>query len=95
MAWHLGYPLSQTLLTSVYIEALLNPTPTNITEANFIRDPELRNKQPKLLFILRAYCVGLVKACHYVNEIVKEELCYEVGINYLDVPLSHRGTNLA
>ena len=46
MAWHIGYPLSQTLLTSVYIEALLNPTPTNITEVNFVRDPKLRDKQP-------------------------------------------------
>ncbi|KAK7755068.1 N-alpha-acetyltransferase, non-catalitic subunit [Diatrype stigma] len=82
MAWHLGYPLSQTLLTSVYIEALLNPTPTNITEANFVRDPKLWDKQPKLLFVLRAYCVGLIKTCHYVNEIVKEELCYEVSISH-------------
>lgn len=94
MAWHLGYPLSQTLLTSVYIEALLNPTPTNITEANFVRDPELRNKQPKLLFILRAYCIGLVKACHYVNEIVKEELCYEVSSHSPGTPIRHQ-TNIA
>ena len=79
MAWHLGYPLSQTLLTSVYIEALLNPTPTNITEANFVRDPKLQDKQPRFMFILRAYCAGLVKACHLVNEMVKEELCYEVS----------------
>ena len=80
MAWHLGYPLSQTLLTSVYIEALLNPTPTNITEANFVRDPQLRDRQPKFMFILRAYCAGLVKACHFVNGMVKEELCYEVRL---------------
>ncbi|RYO99343.1 hypothetical protein DL764_006844 [Monosporascus ibericus] len=70
----------ETLLTSVYVEALLNPTPTNITEADFARDPDLRDGQPKLLFILRAYCVGLLKACHLVNELVKAEHYYETFV---------------
>ncbi|XDG02792.1 hypothetical protein ABKA04_002407 [Annulohypoxylon sp. FPYF3050] len=77
MAWHLGYPLSQTLFTSVYIESLMKPRPTNIDEAEFIRDSQSREKQPKFLFVLRAYCVGLLKACCFVNELVKEELYYE------------------
>ncbi|KAI1472102.1 Mak10-domain-containing protein [Daldinia caldariorum] len=77
MAWHLGYPLSQTLFTSVYIESLMNPHPASIDEAEFIRDPRAREKQPKLLFVLRAYCLGLIKACCYVNELVKDELYYE------------------
>ncbi|RYO92396.1 hypothetical protein DL766_000366 [Monosporascus sp. MC13-8B] len=67
----------ETLLTSVYVEAILNPTPTNITEADFARDPGLHDRRPKLLFILRAYCVGLLKACHLVNELVKAEHYYE------------------
>ncbi|RYP92361.1 hypothetical protein DL770_001563 [Monosporascus sp. CRB-9-2] len=70
----------ETLLTSVYVEAILNPTPTNITEADFARDPKLRDEQPKLLFILRAYCVGLLKACHLVNELVKAEHYYETFV---------------
>ncbi|RYP71995.1 hypothetical protein DL771_004464 [Monosporascus sp. 5C6A] len=70
----------ETLLTSVYVEAILNPTPTNITEADFARDPEPRDEQPKLLFILRAYCVGLLKACHLVNELVKAEHYYETFV---------------
>lgn len=77
MAWHLGYPLSQTLFTSVYIESLMKPRPTNIDEADFIRGSQSREKQPKFLFVLRAYCVGLLKACCFVNELVKEELYYE------------------
>ncbi|KAI1496275.1 Mak10 subunit, NatC N-terminal acetyltransferase-domain-containing protein [Biscogniauxia marginata] len=77
MAWHLGYPLSQTLLTSVYVEALMNPRPTSIDDANFTRDPESRDKQPVLLFVLRAYCIGMLKACYLVNELVKDELFYE------------------
>lgn len=56
----------------------MKPHPTNIDEANFIRDDQRREKQPKLLFVLRAYCLGLVKACCFVNEQVKDELYYEV-----------------
>ncbi|KAI0484617.1 Mak10-domain-containing protein [Xylariaceae sp. FL0804] len=78
MAWHLGYPLSQTLLTSVYVEALMNPRPMTIVQADFTwftYDSTCR--RPTFLFILRAYCIGLLKACSYVNEFVKEELYYE------------------
>ncbi|KAI1382762.1 Mak10-domain-containing protein [Hypoxylon trugodes] len=77
MAWHLGYPLSQTLFTSIYVEALLKPRPACIEEADFLRDAQSREKQPKLLFVLRAYCLGLLKACFFVNELVKDELYYE------------------
>jgi N-alpha-acetyltransferase 35, NatC auxiliary subunit len=78
MAWHLGYPLSQTLFTSVYIDALTSPPPASLEEATFTRGTGSQGKQPKLLFVLRAFCIGLLKACHYVNEIVKDELYYEV-----------------
>ncbi|RYP11545.1 hypothetical protein DL765_007734 [Monosporascus sp. GIB2] len=84
----------ETLLTSVYVEAILNPTPTNIIEADFARDPELHDKQPKLLFILRAYCVGLLKACHLVNELVKAEHYYEVSIRCSDCVLDSRSADL-
>ncbi|KAH9893729.1 Mak10-domain-containing protein [Xylariomycetidae sp. FL2044] len=77
MAWHLGYPLSQTLMTSVYVESLMNPRPGCVEEANFVRDPELIRRQPRLLSVLRAYCVGLLKACQFVNDLVKDELYYE------------------
>ncbi|OTB04598.1 hypothetical protein M426DRAFT_22738 [Hypoxylon sp. CI-4A] len=95
MAWHQGYPLSQTLFTSVYIEALMRPRPINIDEADFARDAQTREKQPKLLFILRAYCLGLLKACYFVNELVKDELYYEVSRTNRKSPhcqISH-GTN--
>ncbi|KAI5862267.1 Mak10-domain-containing protein [Durotheca rogersii] len=77
MAWHLGYPLSQNLFTSVYVEALMNPLPTHVEEADFMRDSLDHENQPKLLFVLRAYCLGLLKACYHVNELVKDELYYE------------------
>ncbi|KAL5083399.1 hypothetical protein Trisim1_001503 [Trichoderma cf. simile WF8] len=77
MSWHLGYPLSQTLFTSFYVEALSTPDPRSIQEATFIRngghDP---NEQP-MLQVLRAYCLGMLKSCGYVNERIKSEHYYE------------------
>jgi N-alpha-acetyltransferase 35, NatC auxiliary subunit len=77
MAWHLGYPLSQTLLTSVYVEALMKVPATEISKVQFTRDPAGRDRQPKLLFVLRAYCIGMLRSCHMVNEVVKGALYYE------------------
>ncbi|KAK4451796.1 N-alpha-acetyltransferase 35, NatC auxiliary subunit [Podospora aff. communis PSN243] len=77
MAWHLGYPLSQTLLTNVYIEAMLNPAPANLQEAHFIRDLESEAAQDPMFTVLRAYCLGLLKSCWYVNERIKFEHYYE------------------
>ncbi|KAK0612858.1 Mak10 subunit, NatC N-terminal acetyltransferase-domain-containing protein [Bombardia bombarda] len=79
MAWHLGYPLSQTLFTNVYIEAMLNPYPTTIQEADFIRPRSGEPKAPRdpMFSVLRAYCLGLLKACWYVNERIKFEHFYE------------------
>ncbi|KAH7040078.1 Mak10 subunit, NatC N-terminal acetyltransferase-domain-containing protein [Microdochium trichocladiopsis] len=77
MAWHLGYPLSQTLLTNVYVEAIMNPHPQHIWEADFTRDPAVRDRQPRMLSILRAYCLGMLKACCFVNKTVFNELYYE------------------
>ncbi|KAI1325644.1 Mak10-domain-containing protein [Xylariaceae sp. FL0255] len=77
MAWHLGYPLSQTLFTSVYVEALLNPRPGNLDDANFTRNSLRHPRENSLMFVLRAYCVGLLKGCCLVNDLVKDELYYE------------------
>ncbi|KAL2257983.1 hypothetical protein VTK26DRAFT_8889 [Humicola hyalothermophila] len=77
MAWHLGYPLSQTIFTSVYIDRMLEPAPTNIQAADFIRDLPAENPRDPLLGALRAYCLGLLKSCWYVNERIKMEHYYE------------------
>ncbi|KAK3314781.1 Mak10 subunit, NatC N-terminal acetyltransferase-domain-containing protein [Apodospora peruviana] len=77
MAWHLGYPLSQTLLTNVYIEAMLMPMPTTIQNADFINNhPEGTPRDP-MFGVLRAYCLGLIKSCWYVTEHIKMEHYYE------------------
>ncbi len=81
MAWHLGYPLSQTLLTNVYIEAMLNPSPETIEDADFVRARRAGEARDPMLTVLRAYILGLLKACWYVNERIKYEHYYEVSIH--------------
>lgn len=88
MAWHLGYPLSQTLFTSVYVEALLMPDPRSILEAQFVRDPQVETHKHPMLKVLRAYCMGMLKACGYVNERIRSEHFYEVRqlSSFKDIP---------
>lgn len=82
MSWHLGYPLSQTVLTSVYVEALMMPNPHGIDQAKFVRrdDDDDESNQHPMLQVLRAYCLGMLKACGYVNERVRSEHSYEVSL---------------
>lgn len=83
MAWHLGYPLSQTLLTNIYIENMLTPQPMTVDEADYVRDYSSQASRPPMHTILRAYCLGLLKTCCYVNEGIKCEHYYEVGCTFL------------
>lgn len=78
MSWHLGYPLSQTIFTSVYVEALLMPEPGSVEQAKFVRNGNCDANQEPMLEILRAYCLGLLKACGHVNERIRSEHFYEV-----------------
>lgn len=56
----------------------MNPCPQTIDDVDFTRTPKSSSGDSSLLFVLRAYCAGLLKACSIVNEIMKEELYYEV-----------------
>lgn len=78
MAWHLGYPLSQTILTSLYVEALIEPPPTSIEQADFVGRDKPQTERTPMQSVLRAYCLGMLKACSYVNERIKREHYYEV-----------------
>jgi hypothetical protein len=67
MAWHSGYPLSQTLFTSVYIDKLLWPESKALEQAQFYRgDIPDRSRPGPLLEVLRAYCLALIKGCDFV-----------------------------
>ncbi len=80
MAWHLGYPLSQTLFTSLYVEAMLMPQPNTIDEADFHRGAIDGADKAPMRAILRAYCLGMLKGCYFVNERIPREHFYEVWI---------------
>lgn len=54
------------------------PTPASIDEAQLSRNGPSIPKHNSMLSILRAYCLGLLKACGYVNERIKSEHFYEV-----------------
>ncbi|KAK4187605.1 putative mak10 subunit [Podospora australis] len=77
MAWYLGYPLSQTILTNVYVEGILRPSPETPEEADFIRDGSDAWTRDPMHRILRAYCLALLKSCWYVNDRIKYEHYYE------------------
>ncbi|KAM0276888.1 hypothetical protein ACHAQH_006306 [Verticillium albo-atrum] len=76
MAWHVGYPLSQTVFTCAYIESILMPAPSTLDEAHFIRNAAATPPSP-MHTVLRAYCLGLLKACGQVNESIINEHYYE------------------
>lgn len=78
MAWHTGYPLSQTLFTSVYIDKLLWPEPKTLEQAQFYRGDVSDSKRPgTLLEVLRAYCLALVKCCDFVTAKIQGRDYYE------------------
>ncbi|CAI6328750.1 unnamed protein product [Periconia digitata] len=67
MAWHTGYPLSQTLFTSIHIDRLLWPEAKVLEQAQFYRGEVEESRRPDLLLeALRAYCLAVVKSCDYV-----------------------------
>ncbi|KAM0642827.1 N-alpha-acetyltransferase 35 NatC auxiliary subunit [Verticillium nonalfalfae] len=76
MAWHVGYPLSQTVFTCAYVESILMPAPSTLDEAHFIRNPAVATPSP-MHAVLRAYCLGLLKTCGQVNESIINEHYYE------------------
>nr|CDP30501.1 Putative MAK10 subunit [Podospora anserina S mat+] len=76
MAWYQGYPLSQTLLTNVYIDRMLEPEPMVLGDADFIRGKAVGEGET-MHVVLRAYCLGVVKCCWYINDRIKFEHYYE------------------
>ncbi|KAM0330519.1 hypothetical protein ACHAQA_003466 [Verticillium albo-atrum] len=76
MAWHVGYPLSQTVFTCAYVESILMPAPSTLDEAHFIRNATPTSSS-HMHAVLRAYCLGLLKACGQVNESIINEHYYE------------------
>ncbi|KAL9579739.1 MAG: hypothetical protein Q9212_004928 [Teloschistes hypoglaucus] len=78
MAWHMGYPLSQSLFTSYHIDRLLWPNPKTLDEATFDRHGEARLERKLLHVVYRAYCLAVIKCCDYVHRRIGVEHYYEV-----------------
>ena len=78
MAWHMGYPLSQTLFTSFYLDRMLWPEPKSLDDARFERDQLKSSGNELVQVVLRAYCLALVKTCDYVHRTISREHYYEV-----------------
>jgi N-alpha-acetyltransferase 35, NatC auxiliary subunit len=76
MAWHHGYPLSQTIFTSLYVDRMLWPEPATLEMAQFYRGVRPSGLHP-FLEILRAYCLGLVRCCDYCIEKVASRDYFE------------------
>ncbi|EXJ91455.1 hypothetical protein A1O3_00003 [Capronia epimyces CBS 606.96] len=78
VAWHMGYPLSQTLFTSVHIERLLWPVPRQLTDARFDRGDPVATRPPSLILdVFQPYCIGLIKCCDLVLSMITSEHYYE------------------
>lgn len=80
VSWQQGYPLSQTLFTSIHLDKILWPDPQQIQEAHFLRssDPDLAPSLSQEL--LRAYCLGVVKCVDLVLAMVTSQHYYEVSL---------------
>ena len=79
LAWHQGYPLSQTVFTSHYIDKIINSAGRNIADAHFkpvVKDVET-TKNLLVDFALHAYCLGLIKCCDLVIQKVTSTHFYE------------------
>ncbi|KXL51369.1 hypothetical protein M433DRAFT_73094 [Acidomyces richmondensis BFW] len=79
IAWHEGYPLSQTVFTSLHIDHLLSPE--NGMPYKFIIDATedvSSGVQHHLTHnVLRACCIAVVKCCQFVLFAVQSQHFYE------------------
>ena len=80
VSWQQGYPLSQTLFTSIHLDKILWPDPKSIHAPHFLRssDPDLAPSLSQEL--LRAYCLGVVKCVDLVMSMVTSQHYYEVSV---------------
>ena len=78
VAWMMGYPLSQTLFTSIHIDRLLWPAPIQLQDATFTREED--SSMTPTYQILRAYCLLLIKSCDLVLDMVTSQHFYEVRL---------------
>ena len=76
MAWHQGYPLSQTIFASHYIDKIINSAGVDIATARFrLNNPSSKDYLVDLA--LHAYCLSLIKTCDLVIQKINSTHFYE------------------
>lgn len=76
MAWHDGYPLSQTLFTSLHLTSI-TPQEYKPLERVVFESKQTNVPNPLVSKVLRAYCLGLLKSCDYVITDIVSQHYYE------------------
>jgi len=78
-AWHEGYPLSQTVFTSLHIDRLLSPD--NQAPYTFRYGQQASSDATQEAFLvhetMRAYCIGVIKCCQLVLQTIQSQNYYE------------------
>lgn len=77
MTWHEGYPLSQTLFTSLHLDRLLPIERQPLHQIRFDKRNSPNGDDILITKVLRAYCLGLAKCCQSVIENIAKERYHE------------------
>ncbi|KAK5172750.1 N-alpha-acetyltransferase, non-catalitic subunit [Saxophila tyrrhenica] len=80
--WHAGYPLSQTVFTSLHMDRILDPQQPRMPSlylhaADKEVNAALTEEQSLGHALLTAYCVAVAKCCALVVELVQSQNYYE------------------
>ena len=78
IAWLEGYPLSQTVFTSLHIDRLLSPDNRYPYNLVYGEQPDISTNEAGLTHIvIKAYCVALTKCCAQVLLTVQSQNFYD------------------
>ncbi|WPH04061.1 Hypothetical protein R9X50_00694500 [Acrodontium crateriforme] len=79
IAWFGGYPLSQTVFTSLHLDRLLSPDNKPPYTLNYGENPtgDIATEENLVHIVLRSYCIALAKCLQYVLGFVQSQNFYE------------------
>lgn len=79
MLFHDGYPLSQTIYTSLHVFRLIDPGnvyPYTLEHGNR-KDSKVPTPGSLTRTVLRAYCLGVIKSCDLALDLILNQTFYE------------------
>ena len=71
--WHDGYPLSQTVFTSLHVDRLLSPD----QDGSYTFHGNAPSPHPLVHKLLRSYCIALIKCCQLALHLIQSQNFYE------------------